>query len=373
MIKILDNHNCCGCEACVQVCPKHCIAFNEDEEGFLYPKVDEDICIRCGLCEKVCPFLNQNESKKPIQAFAAINQNEDIRAKSSSGGIFTAIAQKVIGDGGVVFGAKFNHHWEVEHGYTDTIGGVEAFRGSKYVQSRIGETYILAERYLKDGRIVLFSGTSCQISGLKHFLHKPYGNLITIDVVCHGVPSPKLWREYLSVVAPLEEITSISMKDKARGWRGYSITIKGEGRIISEKSSANKYMIAFSQNLSLRPSCYNCPAKSGKSGSDITLADYWGIEKFFPNMDDNKGTSFVCANTERGLVLLNSLDIRMNAADYTASVPYNSCIEFSTTEPINRKAFWQGYQERGIDVLRSLNQPQANIFKRIVKLIIKRF
>lgn len=373
MIYISDKHNCCGCGACVQRCPKQCIAFREDEEGFLYPVVDGSLCIDCGLCEKVCPVLNQNEPKQPIQAFAAINPDENVREKSSSGGVFSTIGEKVIENGGVVFGAKFNDTWEVEHGYTVTKEGLEAFRGSKYVQSRIGDTYAQAEDFLKQGRRVLFSGTSCQIAGLYHFLQKEYENLITVDVVCHGVPSPKLWGDYLSTISPMDEINHISMKDKAKSWRGYYITINSKRKSISERATQNKFGLAFYPlNLSLRPSCYQCPAKSGKSRSDITLADYWGVEKLIPNMDDNKGTSFVCANSEKGIALLQALALNITKADYAASIPFNACLERSTIEPEKRSIFWQDYQRRGIDALLALKPLKTNIVKRIIKRIVKR-
>ena len=197
MIHILDKHSCCGCAACVQACPKQCISFNEDEQGFRYPLVDESICIDCGLCEKVCPVIHQLDAKKPLKVYAAQNPNEEIRLKSSSGGIFTMLAESVIDEGGVVFGAQFDKNWEVEHAYTESKEGLAAFRGSKYLQSRTGETYKQTRDFLKAGRSVLYSGTSCQIAGLKKFLRKEYENLITVDVVCHGAPSPLVWRTYL--------------------------------------------------------------------------------------------------------------------------------------------------------------------------------
>ena len=372
MINIFDKHNCCGCGACAQRCPKQCISLKEDEEGFLYPVVDAGICIDCGLCEKVCPVINQNKTKHPLKAYAAINPVEEIRSKSSSGGIFTAIAEKVISEGGVVFGARFDDKWEVEHSYSETREGLDVFRGSKYVQSRIGKTYQQVEEFLENGRKVLFSGTSCQIAGLKHFLQKEYEYLVTVDVVCHGVPSPKLWREYLSTIAPTSKITHISMKDKAKSWRGYNITINGKEKTFSERASQNKYMLAFyPYNCSLRPSCYQCPAKAGKSESDITLADYWGVEKLIPEMDDNRGTSFVCANTEIGDRLLQSLSYKSVLANYTASVPYNICIERSTKEPAMRASFWSDYQNRGIDALLALKPKKSSILKRFLRRIIK--
>lgn len=189
MIHIEDKSRCCGCAACMQRCPKLCITMSEDEEGFLYPKVDVSLCIDCGLCEKTCPVINQDEPHEPFAVYAAKNKDEKTRRESSSGGIFTMLAEQTIKSGGVVFGAKFNEQWEVEHGGVETIDDLAALRGSKYLQSRIGETYQEAERFLKEGREVLFSGTPCQIAGLKKYLRKDYPALLTVDVICHGAPS----------------------------------------------------------------------------------------------------------------------------------------------------------------------------------------
>lgn len=372
MIIISDKHNCCGCNACVQKCPKHCITMVEDDEGFLYPHVNLDECINCHLCEKVCPCLNQEMPKEPITCYAAKNKDEKIRALSSSGGIFTAIAEKVIDEGGVVFGAQFDESWLVKHSYAESYNDLAAFRGSKYIQSTIEDNFKKAEDFLKKGRNVLFSGTPCQISGLKHFLNKEFENLLTIEVVCHGVPSPKIWREYLRSLK-LKNIGLISLKDKSSGWRGYSITIKDNTgkKLFSERASENKYMIAFSRNLTLRPACFSCPAKDGKSRADITLADYWGIEHIMPQMDDNKGTSFICVNTEKASTFVESLNMQIEQVDYINSIRYNSCIFQSTNEPADREQFWNDYRKTGIDALLSLKQQKYNIFKRIIKRIIR--
>lgn len=372
MINITDKHNCCGCAACVQICSKHCISFDEDEQGFRYPLVNKDLCIDCGLCEKVCPVLNQGDQKKPLAVYAAINPEDDIRSKSSSGGIFSLLAESVLNEGGVIFGARFDENWDVKHDYTETKEGLETFRGSKYVQSRMGESYVQVREFLKSGRKVLFSGTSCQVAGLRKFLRKEYDNLLLVDVVCHGVPSPMVWREYLKTFNK-DNIGSISIKDKSTGWREYSFTIKDKvGRVIhTERANQNKFLMAFSQNLTLRPSCFNCPAKAGKSGSDITLADYWGIEHINKSMDDNQGTSFVCANTAKGKSCLEKLDYRKAETDYDSSVPYNSCIIKSTLEPVNRQEFWKSYNNAGVKALLELRPIKVSFLKRIINRIFR--
>jgi len=200
MIQIKDKSVCCGCSACVQICPKQCISLKEDKEGFLYPTVNHAFCVECGKCEKVCPELHPFEVHEPLKVYAAKHQDDAVRKVSSSGGIFTLLADMVIDEGGVVFGACFDSDWSVVHDFTETHEGLQAFRGSKYLQSRIGNTYRQAEVFLKAGRKVLFTGTPCQIAGLKKYLHKDYENLLAVDFVCHGVPSPLVWKKYLEEI-----------------------------------------------------------------------------------------------------------------------------------------------------------------------------
>lgn len=328
MIEIKDKSQCCGCNACVQRCPKQCIAMCEDEEGFLYPEVDEAICIDCGLCENVCPVINQADARIPLQVYAAKNTDEKIRMHSSSGGVFSILAEQTIKQGGVVFGARFDENWEVKHDYTETIDGVSVFRGSKYVQSKTGDTFKQAEQFLKQNRKVLFSGTPCQIVALKRYLKKEYENLLLVDFICHGVPSPGVWRKYLKQVIALTcdkntvsshlklllsernaLVEGISFRDKRLGWQKYSFSLtlsttdeSGNKNTVSLSESLNEnlFMRGFLANLYLRPSCYACPANKGKSGSDITLGDYWGISSLMPDYDDDKGISAISVNTEKG-------------------------------------------------------------------------
>lgn len=372
MIVITDKSQCCGCSACVQRCPRQCISMWEDEEGFFYPKVNLDRCIDCHLCEKVCPCINIEESQEPLSCYAAKNIDEDIRKQSSSGGLFTVIAEKVIAEGGVVFGARFDNNWQVVHTCIESKQSLAVFRGSKYVQSQIGESFKQVKTFLRERRKVLFSGTPCQISGLNHFLRKEYDNLLTIEVVCHGVPSPKIWREYLASLN-LMNIGSISHKDKLTGWRGYSFTIKDaeDNIIFTERAGDNKYLMAFVRNLTLRPACFSCPAKAGRSRADITLADYWGVEHFIPEMDDDKGISFVCGNTQKGKILIEQLNIQKEHADYQKSISYNSCIFKSTCEPADRQLFWNSYKVQGINALLTFRKQKPNIIKRIIKRILR--
>ena len=303
MISIKDKKHCCGCSACASICPKHSIVMTEDNEGFLYPHVDMDTCIDCGLCEKACNELHPFEKGEPQHVYAAINKNEAIRMRSSSGGVFYALAEKVLNEGGVVFGARFDDNWQVVIDYAEDMQGVEAFMGSKYVQARVGEAYKDAKRFLQQGRKVLFSGTPCQVAGLHQFLRKPYDNLLSIDFVCHGTPSPKVWKLYLQeVIGKLHRISDIEFRNKANGWKnfGFNLRYNDEDQTVSLLSSfhQNPYMKVFLQDIILRPSCYDCKAKGCRSQSNITIADFWGVNTVFPVMDDDKGTSLVFISTQ---------------------------------------------------------------------------
>lgn len=376
MIKIKNKKDCCGCESCVLCCPKHCISMYEDNEGFLYPVVDKETCIDCGLCEKVCPVIHQDTPREPLSSYIAINPNEEIRLKSSSGGIFTLLAEAIIRYGGVVFGARFDENWDVIHAWTDTIEGLAPFRGSKYVQSRIGDTYREAKEFLNQGRKVLFSGTPCQVAGLKKYLRKDYTNLLTVDFICHGVPSPGVWRRYLSelcdslraergdgrnsVSSSIDElpvIAGISFRDKSNGWKKYGFRLRyaaseaaqntvSVSAIKQEKEllmpfTENPFMRGFLADIYLRPSCYACPAKSGKSGSDITIADAWGVNQFAQEFDDDKGACYVLENTNIGHFFLQQLQFESLLIDLGKINQYNPSYSFSVNSHPKRHKFFK--------------------------------
>lgn len=366
MINISDKHNCCGCSACVQACPKQCISFEEDEKGFRYPQVDSAACVDCGLCEKVCPVLHVGAPRKPLKVYAAINPNEEIRLKSSSGGVFTLLAESVINEGGVVFGARFNEQWEVIHDFTETKDGLEPFRGSKYVQSIIDDCYKHAKQFLLAGRKVLFSGTPCQIAGLKTFLGKEYENLLTVDVVCHGVPSPMVWREYLAEIAKDKEhnISYVSFREKSNGWKNYSIVVKDriQNDLVNESFKKNLYMQLFLKNLSLRPSCYACKCKSGSCGSDMTIADFWGIQD--PNMDDDKGTSLFLLYTNCGEKEIASC--LKAETEYESAVKLNPYINISAKETKFVADFWFGFANARFQCMQSIFKEFKPSFFRTV-------
>ena len=374
MITITDKSLCCGCSACATRCPKACITMVEDSEGFLYPQVDASLCIDCGLCEKVCHELHPFEERKPLQVLAANNKDTDIRLISSSGGIFTILAEKTLSEGGVVFGARFDENWQVVLDYTETTEGLDAFRGSKYVQARTASAYKDCEQFLKSGRKVLFSGTPCQIAGLKHFLRKDYDNLTTVDFVCHGTPSPKVWKKYLEEVkqkAAVQAaagkssdllslkstpvITGVNFREKSTGWKKFRFVLSlaeasAEGKksadlssidYISDSFEDNPYMKVFLRDMILRPSCYNCQAKSNRSLSDITIADFWGVQNHHPEIDDDGGTSLVMANSVKGQEALDLTKVDYVESTYEKATEGNKALYESYNLHPHRRTFFK--------------------------------
>lgn len=332
MIVLDSKINCCGCTACSQVCPKHCITMKMDEEGFKYPIVDTDQCVDCGLCEKVCPYLNSypTPQEKPA-SYACKTKDDNLRAKSSSGGLFTVLATRIIHEGGVVFGAKFDAEWNVVHGYTENEDGLAAFRGSKYVQSDMGNSFSQVKEFLKAGRPVMFTGTPCQVAGLNHFLQKKYDNLFTVDFVCHCVPSPLVWRKYIEELQKNGKITGLTFKDKSEGWAKYGIKVCSSTNILAQGNHGeNVYMKAFLSNLIVRPGCTNCPARHYKSGADVTMADCWGFNEYHPELNDDKGMSLALPLTEKGSILFKEVSDTLDVLQ----IPYIEVQEETNHKPI---------------------------------------
>jgi ferredoxin len=392
MIQINNKKDCCGCKTCEEICPKQAISFKTDDEGFWYPNVDKQKCINCGLCEKVCPFLNRQETKHPLSVYAAINTNEEERLNSSSGGIFSMLMRQTIMDGGVVFGAAFNNEWQVFHTSAKSMEDAKKFQGSKYVQSNTMGCYKNVREALKCGQSVLFSGTACQVAGLKRFLGKEYENLMTVDVVCHGVPSPMVWNDYLNMLRQHKgtvndnrelPINDISFRDKHNGWRRFAFVvrysdshseIKNDGvpsanyLEVRESLYDNLFMKGFLNNLFLRPSCYACKAKSGKCGSDITLGDFWGVWNEMPDIDDDKGVSLLIVNTKKGDTAINRIKPSLRPVNYEQVVKYNICLEHSVPEPKWRNIFMRRYKNgEGINAINTVvKQMQPSWLMRII-------
>ncbi len=303
-INIQDKSECCGCTACKSICPNNAIEMTEDEEGFLYPKVNEEKCIKCGLCKRVCPILNKkkNQYKFIQKAFVLNNKDLEIRKQSTSGGSFTPIAKYVIKMGGVVFGATKDKSNMVYHTWTRMESELEQFRGSKYVQSEIKDCYTKVKEFLDNNEWVCFSGTPCQIQGLKNFLYKEYPKLITVDVVCRGVPSPLVLKKYLQFQKKnlgINNIEKLIFRDKEKyGYKYSTMTIKGQDKKYQQGVETDSYLRAFFENYSDRPSCYNCKFRDKDRISDFTIWDCFTIENFSKELDDNMGTTRMLIHTE---------------------------------------------------------------------------
>ena len=376
MISIKDKKACCGCGACSQACPKHCIAMQTDEEGFLYPVVDESACVSCGLCEKVCTLINKKEEKIDTKTYVAYAKDDSKRLVSSSGGIFTLLAEKVLQEGGTVFGAAFDEKFGVHHVKAETANELENLKGSKYLQSRTEETFRMAKQLLEDGKQVLFTGTGCQIAGLKSYLGKDYVNLITADVLCHGVPSPKLWKKYLEHQEKLHSaaVQRTFFRLKKTGWKTYALSLEFTNdnayvRIFKE----DPYMQMFLKNICLRPSCYDCKYKAMKSQADITLGDCWGIEKYMPEMDDDKGTSVLLVHTEKGQEYIDSIRKELIIKEAEVDKVSQQMMFQSVSEHPRRARFFKELNEgKSIDDLLKLVSPTfSERIVRKVKRILK--
>lgn len=379
MIQVMDKAKCVGCQACYNCCPLNCITMEDDNEGFMYPRVDQNVCINCKKCEKVCPVIQKPTLGSFSEAsFAAYSKNEQIRKCSSSGGVFSVLAQIVLKHNGVVFGAAFDDEFQVHHIRVESVKDLEKLRGSKYVQSRIEKTFKDAKEILESGREVYFSGTPCQIDGFKNYLGREYENLITQDIICHGVPAPYVWDKYLDSVRNNinSEITQISFRDKLLGWRKYSVRIEGaNGKVEMSTFLDNPMMRAYLRDMCLRPSCYDCPSKGVKRSSDITLADFWNVSDFIDDFDDDRGTDLIICHSSKGMKLLQEAEsaIECHKVDMRAvyeNVPMNA----SSRLPTKRNDFIE-YLEHGSFVESVQKYCTIPIHERLVtkiKLISKR-
>ena len=380
MQEIVSKNKCCGCYACFNLCPKNAISMEEDELGFKYPVIDQKKCINCGMCKNICPSVNKKtEIKKKINAFAAYNINLDERLSSSSGGMFILIAKEIIKREGIVFGASFDKDFNVRHAYVENEKELEQFLGSKYVQSSIGNTYRKVKEFLDKDRYVLFSGTPCQIEGLKSYLKKDYKKLYTQDIICHGVPAPQVWRKYLEYQRNnnKEKIRNVSFRNKDHGWALYRTKILFDTRTYSESFNDDIYMRLFLKNLCLRESCYNCDFKKKYRISDITLADYWGISNVHNNMNDDKGTSLIIVNTEKGNELFQLIEdnIIYVETDLDVAIKYNSAMIKSANKNDSRNELITDFNRMDICELANKYAPRPKLYKRIInkiKRIIKK-
>ena len=307
MEEIVSVKKCSGCTACMNICPKKAITMVTSSDGFKYPQIDQDKCINCGLCKKNCPVLNNTNNDSLNHCYVGYALDDLYKEGSSSGGIFPLIANAILENSGIVIGAAFDENNKLKHVAIEKVVDLIKLKGSKYLQSDLDNIFSYIKNIIKD-RKILFVGTPCQVAGLKIFIKNDYNNLYCIDLVCHGVPSPKLFDKYIKELEEInnDKVINYNFRDKSTGWDTYSNTIEFKNSRLSELQKDNRYMNLFLSDVALRESCYNCNFKLGNKYSDITLGDFWNIrERFTKNsiVNDNTGISFLMINSEKGIEL----------------------------------------------------------------------
>ena len=300
---------CCGCSACSNVCPKDAITMTEDEEGFLYPSVEQKKCIQCGCCEQVCPVGNTTAPGHPYAAYLIQEMSDQVRLKSTSGAAVNAIAVNVLRNGGCVIGAELSEQVVCQHIVIENEEELRRIQGSKYVQSDLGDCFSVIRRELKKERLVLFVGMGCQVAGLKAYLNKEYDNLITIDLACHGVPSPGIFREYIEYLTKKhhKQVTNVVFRDKSYGYSASNVKVYfSDGTSTDCRNDIKTFTRLMFNGLSLRPSCYECAFKTEGRVSDLTLFDCAMVGTYAPEFDDDKGTTSVLVHSEKAIALIKA-------------------------------------------------------------------
>lgn len=357
MIHIEDKTKCCGCTACASICPKKCISMKPDEEGFLYPEVDEGLCVRCGLCDRVCPQQVPTNAIDENTSATAVQLLEDMSLfESASGGFFTAISQYVIQQGGLVCGAKYDEDFNVKHYLVSTHEECKGFRGSKYVQSELGDVFVRIKEALQEDILVCFSGTPCQVSGLKKYLGQDYDKLITVDLVCAGVPSPKLWRMYLDKQEKSHggsKVRFANFRNKTYGYQCSTMKLEFEnGKVYSKSGRVDPMMRFFVSGIAKRPSCYECSFKGVKRCSDFTLFDAWHAKELTGKIDNDKGYTSVIVHTSKAEKILEKISNMLISypIDLQQAVRLDGVmIDGQPKKHGSREVFYNVLNDKGID------------------------
>lgn len=358
MISVYDKkEDCCGCTACQHICPTKSIEMKSDEEGFLYPKINQELCIDCGLCKKACAFQNGYDTAQNFNipyVYAVKHADEKVRMTSTSGGVFTAIADYVLDKDGVVYGVAFDEDMNVVHKKASTKNGVEKFKGSKYVQSNLGSTFAEIKKLLVNKKFVLFTGTPCQTAGLRAYLTRVNTEkLFLCDIICHGVPSPLMWRENLNFIKEKhnEKLVSYQFRDKIVGWRGANVTANFANKRVTNSSMIKTYVNMYFLHTITRKSCHNCKYTNLQRPSDITIADFWGIENNMPDFDDNMGTSLVLINSSKGQYLYENIKDNLIYRESNTKDCMQPQLQYPSKASVQREQFWEDYQLNGYNYI----------------------
>ncbi len=376
-----EGDKCVGCGACQEACPNKCISLFPNREGFLYPRINEDTCVACGKCISVCPLHQEKLCSPVLSVVGARAEDENLVKQSSSGGIFSVLAQYVINEGGVVYGASSDFEEvgriKVRHERVKNNNELAKLRGSKYVQSDLRGIYAKVKTDLDSNIQVLFSGTPCQINGLCSFLGKEYDNLILVDIICHGAPSPKVLQKYIESFD--EAITGIQFRSKRKGWRHYNIELySGEKLIYSNDRFHDLYLRAFIGGLFLRPSCYACSFKGHNRKADITLADFWSVGSVIPEIDHDEGVSLVAIHSPVGERIFEKCSYMMQVfpLDSTDIISDNFSYSKSENPHRNREKFMNDLDS--VEVVQNIKRclfwdPATTFVKRVFLKIKKTF
>lgn len=367
--------NCSSCAACANVCARNAVSMQLDAEGFYHPVIDAEKCVQCGACERICPWNkpveNPNVANVSPKTVAAYAKDESARLQSSSGGIFTVLAERALDDGGVVVGVAQVASTRFGHIVVDNKADLAKLRGSKYVQADVGLVYREVRGLLKAGRKVLFSGTPCQVAGLYAALgNAASADLFTVDIVCHGTPSVKVFEKYVREMEKTDDsvLDGVNFRDKSEGWSGYALLHRfRSGKSVSVHHGRSKYMRLFLSRICQNTSCDGCHYRKLPRIADITLGDYWGISKYHPEMNDNKGTSVVLLNTEHGKALFEAVADKVAQCDSKVeyAIAGNPCIVRSSTPHPKRAEFFANLDKYSLDQLIKKYCPFPSALKRV--------
>lgn len=376
-----NTANCCGCYACENVCSVGAITFVNDEEGFWYPRVDKELCIQCGKCVKVCPCVTIPKVLPVKETYACYAKDKHELMTSSSGGAFAVLAREVLRKDGYVCGAAFDDDFSVAHKVIHSEDQLNELKGTKYVQSKIGTVYSEIKTLLDQNNLILFSGTPCQVAGLKSFLNRDYEKLINIDLICHGVPSPQVWQDYLNEISEGKNLTGVSFRNKENGISSPTMSfVFDDGTAIKTNVADNPYYKGFINNCFLRPSCFECKFKGLKRCSDITIGDFWAVKEYYPEFAGEYGNSAVIIRTEKVQKLFASVQNSLNAISVQEKVlsVWNECLLKPTKRNEKREMFYERKKEYSLipllDLLNEWKTPikeKESMMKKMVNKLFK--
>lgn len=377
MIDKVSVQECAICGACIDACPVDAISLDKVHLDFRYPQINEDICIHCNQCEKACPILG-NKGKPgegyPV-AFAAKSENDPMRMRSSSGGVFYELADQMLRDGGYVCGAVFDDKFHVKHILSDAKEDMLRMMGSKYAQSDVGYCYREVKDVLEKGCKVLFSGCPCQVAGLRTFLGKEYPNLVLVELICHGIPSDHMLQTYIGMQERKygAGLTRMEFRNKKKGWHNSSVRMEfGHHRTYSKPEAADAYMNGFLGSVTLKPTCYQCHFRNFTAGSDIILGDFWGAEVELP-VDDNKGISAILVNSGKGMDVLDRCNLTLTPANVETVIKYNRNLLCSAAPSPQRSSFYASADTNGLEeaIRRYLEESTIQKLKRQSRYVLR--